>query len=431
MSCPNRARHGSGLICSRKSATPSRFGFAPLISSSTPSCKQPAREHYYNVRLSRRLRGMRILVLGAVAIPFLISLLATYVVRQWARRRGFVDHPSGHKRHERPIALGGGIALVIAICGPILVGTLAIWMLHGSIGASVEAAGSAWLSALPEIVLDHLDGIASTLPQVLAIMGCALVLHIVGLFDDRKALGPGLKLSAQIGVALFIAGPMGIRAVEALPAPLSIAVTVLWIVLITNAFNFLDNMDGLSAGVATIAAAIFAVTAMNAGQIFVPVMALVVVGGLSGFLVFNFSPATIFMGDAGSLVVGFLMSVLTILTTYYQPSMSLTPLSLIVPLVVLAVPLYDVTSVVIHRIRLGESPFRGDWRHFSHRLVKRGMTSRGAVLTIYLATAATGLPAILLPRVSWAGAIILLLQCLCVVIMIAILEHTEATVEDV
>jgi UDP-GlcNAc:undecaprenyl-phosphate GlcNAc-1-phosphate transferase len=151
---------------------------------------------------------------------------------------------------------------------------------------------------------------------------------------------------------------------------------------------------------------------------------------LLGFLVFNFSPATIFMGDAGSLVVGFLMSVLTILTTYYQPSRSITPLVLIVPLVVLAVPLYDVISVVIHRIRLGVSPFRGDWRHFSHRLVKRGMTSRGAVLTIYLATAATGLPAILLPSVSWTGAIILLLQCLCVVAMIAVLEHAQPNTDD-
>jgi UDP-GlcNAc:undecaprenyl-phosphate GlcNAc-1-phosphate transferase len=200
--------------------------------------------------------------------------------------------------------------------------------------------------------------------------------------------------------------------------------TVLWIVLITNAFNFLDNMDGLSAGVAAIAAGIFAVASMSAGQVFVPIMAWVLVGALLGFLVFNFSPATIFMGDAGSLVVGYLLSVLTILTTFYDSARNLTPLGIIVPMVVLAVPLYDVTSVVIHRIRAGESPFKGDWRHFSHRLVKRGMTQRGAVLTIYLATAATALPAIALPRVDWMIAILLLAQCLCVVVMIAVLEHT-------
>jgi len=254
-------------------------------------------------------------------------------------------------------------------------------------------------------------------------MACS-ALNIVGLLDDRNALGAGFKFIVQLIVAIVTAWPMGIRIAEFLPAPYSICITVFWIVLITNAFNFLDNMDGLSAGVAAIAAAIIAITSMSAGQIFVPILAWVMVGSLLGFLCFNFSPATIFMGDAGSLVVGYLMSVLTILTTYYDPSLRLTSLGVMVPLVVLSVPLYDVISVVIHRIRLGESPFRGDWRHFSHRLVKRGMTQRGAVMTIYLATAATGLPAIVLSRIDWPLALLLLLQCVCVVLMIAILEHT-------
>lgn len=359
-------------------------------------------------------------VIIAIVGPFIVSLLATYFVRGWARRRGFVDRPSGHKKHRSPVALGGGIALTVSIFAPVLVGTLVAWMLQ-------DGDPPTWLPALAQT---HLDGIASKLPILLAIVAAAVVLHVVGLIDDRKALGPVPKLVAEIMVALFTAWPMGIRVIEVLPAPLSIALTVLWIVLITNAFNFLDNMDGLSAGVAAVAAAIFAIASMNAGQVFVPVMAWVVVGASLGFLVFNFSPATIFMGDAGSLVIGYLMSVLTILTTFYDPEQNLTPLGVIVPVVVLAVPLYDVISVVIHRLRVGESPFRGDWRHFSHRLVKRGMTPRGAVLTIYLATAATGLPAIILPRVGWTFACLLLVQCLCVVAMIAILEHTKTTSND-
>ncbi len=361
------------------------------------------------------------IVLTAVVGSFVVSLASSYVVRSWARRHGFVDRPSGHKKHGEPVAMGGGIALVVSICGPILVGAVLAWILTRDVATSGPAAGLAWL---PTIIQTHLGGIASKLPQILAIVAGAVVLHIVGLIDDRKALGPWPKLVAQVAVAAFIAGPVGIRAVEALPAGLSFVVTVLWIVVITNAFNFLDNMDGLSAGVAAIAAAIFAVASASAGQIFVPVMAWIIVGGLLGFLVLNFSPATLFMGDAGSLVVGYLMAVLTILTTFYDPTRSLKPLGVVVPLVVLAVPLYDVISVVIHRIRLGESPFRGDWRHFSHRLVKRGMTPRGAVLTIYLATAATGLPAIALARVDWISASFLLAQCLCVVTMIAILENT-------
>ena len=363
---------------------------------------------------------MYTLVLMALACPFVLAVATTYLVRGWALRIGFVDRPSGHKQHDSPVALGGGIALVVSICGPILAGTLFMWLLRSD-------TPPAWL---PGLVQTHMAGVASRLPVVLALVGGAAVLFIVGLIDDARPLGPWPKFAAQFVVALLTAWPLGIRAVEALPVPLSIAVTVLWIVLITNAFNFLDNMDGLSAGVAAIAAAIFAITSMNAGQIFVPVMAWVVVGGLLGFLMFNFSPASIFMGDAGSLPIGYLMSVLTILTTFYDPQQNLRPLGVIVPIVVLAVPLYDVISVVIHRLRLGESPFRGDWRHFSHRLVKRGMTHRGAVLTIYLATAATALPAIVLPRVDWPEAILLLIQCLCVVVMIAILEHTGRRATD-
>jgi len=361
-------------------------------------------------------RWMHWIVVIAVVGPFLVSLVATPIVRRWALRRGFVDQPTGHKKHKAPVALGGGIALVAAICGPIVLGTALAWSLHGH-------RPPPWL---PAFLGTHLEGIASKLPVVLAIVGGALVLHVIGLIDDRRALGAWPKLAAQVAVALFTAWPMGIRAVEALPAPLSIAVTVAWIVMITNAFNFLDNMDGLSAGVAAIAAAIFALASMHAGQVFVPVMAWVMTGALLGFLMFNFSPATIFMGDAGSLVVGYLMSVVTILTTFYDPVQHLRPLGVLVPIVVLAVPLYDVVSVVIHRVRAKESLFRGDWRHFSHRLVKRGMSPRGAVLTIYLATAATGLPAVVLPRVGWTLAVLLLIQCLCVVLMIAILEHVGA-----
>lgn len=363
-------------------------------------------------------------VLIAIAGPFLLSLASTAAIRKWANAIGLIDRPAGHKQHKHPVALGGGIALMLSICGPLWFVSLAVWWL-----TALESSGTLpeWL---PELIRTHLSGLASKVPIVLAITGGALVLHVVGLIDDRRPLGPWPKLVAQITVALIIAWPVGIRAVEFLPAPLSIAVTVVWIVLITNAFNFLDNMDGLSAGVAAVAAAIFALAAMRTGQVFVPMLAWVVVGALCGFLWFNFHPATIFMGDAGSLVIGYLMGVLTVLTTFYDPALGLKPLGVLVPLLVLAVPLYDVTSVVVHRIREGVSPFVGDWRHFSHRLVKRGMTRRGAVLTIYLATAATGLPAIVLPSVDRMGAVLLLAQCGCVVLMIAILEHIGPPPKD-
>ncbi len=356
---------------------------------------------------------MGLIVLIALFGSLGLSLGATWCVRLWALRVGFVDKPGGHKRHSRPIALGGGIAIVLAVMVPVTLGAALAhyWQQHEV---------PAWL---PEAARTHLAGIASKFYLLLSVLAPAVLLHIVGLVDDRRALGPAAKFIAQLAAALWVSGVAGVRAVEALPMPISLAVTVVWIVLITNAFNFLDNMDGLSAGVAAIAAAIFAIASTLAGQIFVPVLAWVLVGALIGFLFFNFSPASIFMGDSGSMVVGYLLSVIAILATFYDPGQGLAPIGVLVPLIVLAVPLYDVASVVIHRLRLGESPFRGDRRHFSHRLVRKGMTQRGAVLTIYLATAATGLPAIVLARVDTPMAILLLVQCLCVVAMIAILEH--------
>ena len=352
-------------------------------------------------------------MLIALIGPFFASLAATVCVRGWARRRQFVDHPGGHKGHAHPVALGGGIAITACICVPLIAVTLAAcW--------SVRAGG---FDGLPQVFATHQEGIAAKLPEVLAIVAGALMLHVLGLVDDVRALGFLPKLVVQLVVAVVLVWPFGIRAGEALGAPASIALTVFWIVLITNAFNFLDNMDGLSAGVAAIAGAIFAASALRTGQVFVPALTLIFVGTMAGFLVFNFSRASIFMGDAGNMVVGYMMAVLTVLTTYYHPEHDLRPTGVLVPLVVLAVPLYDVISVSWHRIRAGHSPFRGDRRHFSHRLVQKGMSPRAAVLTIYLATAATGLSAILLPRADRVTAALAFAQCLCVVLIIAILEH--------
>jgi UDP-GlcNAc:undecaprenyl-phosphate GlcNAc-1-phosphate transferase len=261
--------------------------------------------------------------------------------------------------------------------------------------------------------------------SVLAVVAGAIVLHVTGLIDDRRPLGPWLKFAIQFLVAGVIVCVFDIRAGEMFGPVASIAMTIFWLVLIINAFNFLDNIDGLSAGVAAIAAAILAAAAMRNGQIFVPVVAWMLVGTMLGFLAFNFAPASIFMGDAGSMVIGYFLGILTVLTTYmvYDPATGVAPYAVLTPAIVLAVPLYDVASVVSVRIRAGSSPFRGDRRHFSHRLMQRGMTPRSAVLTIYLATAATSLAALQLPHADWPTACCVGVQTLCVVLIIAILEQ--------
>jgi UDP-GlcNAc:undecaprenyl-phosphate GlcNAc-1-phosphate transferase len=256
----------------------------------------------------------------------------------------------------------------------------------------------------------------------IAIILGGIILHAMGLMDDRRSIGALPKLAIQVVIALVLTAGFGIRILDTLGAPLAILLTTLWIVTLTNAFNFLDNMDGLSAGVAFLTATILAVTSFRAGQVFVPCTLMLVAGAVLGFLVFNFPPANIFMGDAGSLVVGYMLAVLTVLITFYDPEQGRTPFGVLVPLVVFAIPLYDLLSVTWHRLRSGRSIFSADRGHFSHRLVNLGMAPTMAVLTIYLATLATSLPAMLLPQLGWAGAILILGQCLCVIAIIAILE---------
>ena len=200
--------------------------------------------------------------------------------------------------------------------------------------------------------------------------------------------------------------------------------STVWIVLMINAFNFLDNMDGLSAGIAGIASIILFWAAILSGQVFVGALAIIFIASLAGFLVFNFPPAKIFMGDCGSLVIGFFVAVLTLRTTYYNESEGSGLFAVFMPLVVMAVPLYDFVSVTLLRISQGKSPFVGDTQHFSHRLKRRGLSDTQVALTLYLATLCTGTGAIILQRADTTGAILVFVQTLMVLAMIAILETT-------
>ena len=155
------------------------------------------------------------LMLTAFAGPCLLAVAMTMWVRAWAIQRGFVDKPGGHKQHDTPIALGGGIAIFIAIAAPVLTGCVAAWLL--------AAHPPDWL---PTVIAQHIEGIASKLPIALAIIGGALVLHVTGLIDDHRPLGPSVKFAVQIAVAVVIAWPSGIRAGGLPPAPLPVALPV-------------------------------------------------------------------------------------------------------------------------------------------------------------------------------------------------------------
>jgi UDP-GlcNAc:undecaprenyl-phosphate/decaprenyl-phosphate GlcNAc-1-phosphate transferase len=241
-------------------------------------------------------------------------------------------------------------------------------------------------------------------------------------------MGPYSKLLIQLAIVAGLVLWADLRALTVLDQlglgrwP-SVILTVLWITGIANAFNFLDNMDGLSAGVGAVCAAAFLVLALGIGQWFVAAMLAMLLGALVGFLFHNFPRASIFMGDGGSLLIGLLLGVLTIRVTYLTGPLAQGWHAVFAPLIVLAVPLYDLVVVSIIRISRGRNPFQGDTNHFSHRLVARGMSRRTAVLCIWLITAATSVAAILLPHVNTFGAILIFTQTLLILGVVMLLEQ--------
>jgi UDP-GlcNAc:undecaprenyl-phosphate GlcNAc-1-phosphate transferase len=373
-------------------------------------------------------------ILALAVVSFAISFAVTLAMKRIAPKIGFVDKPGGRKIHANPKPLGGGVAIFLGFALPVLAGLLIVHFLQAPSVAVSSSPGH--VSPIPA----YWSGIRDRTPVALEMIAAALLMHVLGLFDDRKALGPYFKLFVQLSIitGLVLLNPE-IRALTFLNRPgwyglPSIIVTVLWIGAITNAFNFLDNMDGLSAGVAAVCTAAFLVAALSIQQWFVAASLALLLGSLLGFLCFNFAPASIFMGDSGSLLIGLLLGSLTVRTTYLQPGEKLGAgwYSIFAPVIVLAVPLYDLVVVSAIRICRGKSPFVGDTNHFSHRLVARGMSRRTAVLCLYLISAATAIAAIILPHAaSTFVAVLVFVQTLLILGVVMLLEqHPLPTFTD-
>lgn len=349
--------------------------------------------------------------LALLGISMVLSAGLCAVVRGLAPRLGLVDRPGGHKGHKIPTPLGGGVAIWLTV------------MIVLGMGAGVVhfQAGQ-----LPASLVQHVGGLRERHTELAGIMGLATLIMLMGLADDRKALSPWPRLAIQFALAILFVAIWG-RATLFLPHQpvyqfLASALTVLWIVGLTNAFNFLDNMDGLAASVGLIAATLFALAQIAVGGLFVPAVLLVLTGALAGFLLHNWSPARLFMGDAGSNFLGFVLGTLTVAGTFTRTETGSSPFAVFTPLLVMAVPLYDTTSVVLIRLREGRSPFQGDRRHFSHRLVARGLRPARAVMTIDLVTLACGLGALLLHRLDALGAAVVMAQVVCLLGVVAMLE---------
>jgi UDP-GlcNAc:undecaprenyl-phosphate/decaprenyl-phosphate GlcNAc-1-phosphate transferase len=248
---------------------------------------------------------------------------------------------------------------------------------------------------------------------------------LLGILDDIRDINAKLKLLIQSITALVVV-LFGMRITLFIESAfIGGVITVIWIVAITNAFNLLDNMDGLSAGTAFISSIIFFFTAWVHGYLFVSAIMLVFAGSIAGFLRYNVNPAKIFMGDAGSLFIGFMLSSLTILNTYYAEG-SKTLFPVIMPVLILAVPIFDMLSVIVIRIKNRESIFKPDKRHFSHRLVALGLTHRQAVSLVYLICFCVGISSLLLRQVNAMGAFIIIVQALAIFGIIISLESAGA-----
>ena len=353
--------------------------------------------------------------------------MTSCVLAAWIRRRaahwGLVDQPGARKVHTTPTPLGGGVAIWAGVVVPLAVGQLVVWVLYGA-RQGREALRWAADVPLPSIVELHLPGLYQQSSDLWGLLAAGTLLMLLGLADDRRGLDWRVRLGVQTLVAVTLVWRWTL---SLFLMPDNRTLSVIWIVALINSFNMLDNMDGLSGGVVGIAATLLAAVMLTAPypaagepQLFIAGLLLVLVGSLLGFLWHNRPPAKIFMGDAGSYFVGFLLATCTIMATFAGAE---TPRhAVLIPLCVLAIPLYDMVSVILIRLLEGRSPFAGDKSHFSHRLVDLGLSKPKAVGTVYLATATTGLGALLLYQVDTVGAAIVVAIVACVVSLIAILE---------
>ena len=364
-----------------------------------------------------RERTTILVILGLAGLSFVLAWIGTLAMKHLSPRIAFVDNPGGRKIHANPKPLGGGVAIFWAFALPMLVGLALVNFAHPPAGLAAR------IPHLP----DYWAGMRERTPMALGMLLAASVMHLMGLIDDRRALGPYFKLIVQLAaITALVLGVRELRVLTALGPAASVALTIIWITAITNAFNFLDNMDGLSAGVAAVCTAAFLVTTLSIGQWFVAAALALLLGALVGFLCFNFAPASIFMGDSGSLVIGLLLGILTVRTTYLLPGQNWANgwYAVFAPVIVLAVPLYDLGVVSTIRIFRGQSPFKGDTNHFSHRLVARGMSRRTAVLCIWLITAATAVAAIILPHAPTTfTAVLIFVQTLLILGVVMVLEQ--------
>jgi UDP-GlcNAc:undecaprenyl-phosphate GlcNAc-1-phosphate transferase len=317
-------------------------------------------------------------------VSFGIAAALLPAIERINRARGFTDRPGGRKDHLHPTPYGGGLAIFAAVALPAL----------GGLGIALAARDGGFL---PSEITRHFPGLLSQAPRMLTILLGAALMLVVGWIDDWRGLSPAIRLAAQAAAAgLLVLAGIRVTLHVASPA-LHVLATLTFVVFATNAFNFIDNMNGLLVGVASIQVACFLAIAAASGQWFVAAVLICLCGGLLAFLPRNFPKATLFLGDAGSLALGFLISAMTIACDFDVGEVTLKPVLL--PLLILFVPLLDGATVVTLRILARRSPFEAGQDHLSHRLARRGWTRERSVVALWCLTLLAGAIALVYARV--------------------------------
>ena len=343
-----------------------------------------------------------------IVVGTVLSLVLTPVVRALARRAGAMDVPGRRKIHPHPVPSLGGIAILVAFVASVLLG---IW-LHPELG---------------ELLTSKLTGV---------FLGC-LILMGVGIYDDIKGVRPIIKLAGQIAAAtvLLVYGfnidkftsPLSETGSIAVPAAVGVILTLLWVVGLTNSINLIDGLDGLAAGIVFIASLTMMSVAVYRGDYEIALLSVAIAGAVLGFLKYNSSPASIFMGDTGAMCLGFIFAAMSLLGT----SKSTVAVALLVPIASMAVPLMDTALAFFRRLIRGTHPFEGDREHLHHRLLALGLSQRQAVRLIYFISAYLGVIAfitVLIPfRFSFLILIILAMGLFLALKTLAYLEKHVAS----
>lgn len=301
-----------------------------------------------------------------------VSLLLTPLMRVVALKMGYLDYPQNNKRHAHSTPLLGGVAIFIAF----FIGILSQW----------------------DVVM------LSQKSQILAILSGTSILLVLGLIDDKMGMGPNIKLLGQF-LAAMILYKSGLRLSFFGNYYLNLIFTYLWVIGMTNSFNLLDNMNGLSAGISVIALFFFGAISWINNQTVVVIVSFCLCGSCAGFLKYNFPRAEVFMGDSGSLVIGFILSAIAMLGNWKSNGL-LT--SIAIPLLVLAYPIFDTTLVTIIRILEHRSIFQGGKDHSSHRLALLGLKTKNTVLFIYVICTILGISALIVSRASFKTGLIII-----------------------